>query len=304
MNEIIVRARGGLGNQLFQYAYAYALQKANEGYKIIIDAGEYEKYYWPFQLDEYELGNAEIYRDKKFRCDCSMAFFHVYQHFYSKLKKRTYQTSERLIKKGKLYTGTFSPPIRRYGGKDIYMYGYFQDAAILEPIRVELAGQLKLKNPSQKVDSYAPLIGGNAVAVSVRVAREEELANGERYVYDGADYYKKCLDAVKRKRGNIRPVIFSNDVGRIRDEKWFEGYDGVIYIEDCSATEQLELMRLCRDFIMANSTFSWWGAFLGSAGKDSLIICPRIWYEGMDIDQTKLRFTGLTVFEKDGALIL
>lgn len=300
MNKIIVRARGGLGNQLFQYSYAYALQKANPDYKIIIDAREYDKYYWPFQLNEYDLMNTEISYDKKFKCDFSMKVFHVYQHFYCKLKKHTYITSDRLIKKGKLYTGTFSPEIRKYNGRDVYMYGYFQDAEILEPFRAELVETIKLKNESEAVNSYSEMICENAVAVSIRVARQEELESGEKYVYDGAEYYKKCLEFIKSIRGNIQPVVFSNNVELIKKEGWFDdiGQD-IIYVENCSATEQIELMKKCRDFILANSTFSWWGAYLGATDKDSVIIAPKIWYEGEDINNTKLRFPGLMVFDRD-----
>lgn len=299
MNNIIVRMRGGLGNQLFQYAYAVALQKVNPEYKIVLDAKEYSKYYWPFQLDEYELENTEIFSDKKFKCDFSMKVFHVYQYIYQKFKKHTYHTSKRLIKKGKLYTGTFSPEIKKYDGRDIYLYGYFQDAALLEPIRTDLARMITLKNLRSHVSDYVQKIGPNAVTVSVRVARQEEIDNGEKFVYDGADYYKQCLYRIKQKRGEVQPVIFSNNVEKIKQEGWFDelGQD-ILYIEDCSATEQLELMKRCRDFVLANSTFSWWGAFLGAAGKDSIIIAPRIWYCGEDIDDTKLRFDGFTVFDQ------
>ncbi len=298
MNKIIMRARGGLGNQLFQYSYALALQKVNPDYKIIIDAKEYDKYYWPFQLDEYDLKNTEISYDKKFKCDFSMKIFHVYQRIYSSIKKHTYHTSKRLIKKGRLYTGTFSPEIRKYDGRDIYMYGYFQDALLLEPIRNELADAIKLKNPSDTVKSYTEKIGPNAVVVSIRVARQEELDNGEKFVYDGADYYKKCLNVIKQKRGDVQIVVFSNNIDYIKQEGWFDGFGSdILYIENCSATEQLELMTHCKDFVLANSTFSWWGAFLGATGKDSIIISPRIWYDGEDINDTKLKFQGLITIE-------
>lgn len=301
MNKIIMRARGGLGNQLFQYSYAFALQKANPDYKIIVDAKEYSKYYWPFQLDEYEFDNTEIYYDKKFKCDFSMKVFHVYQRLYSALKNHTYNTSKRLIKKGKLYTGTFSPEIRKYGGRDIYMYGYFQDAGLLTPIREELAQAIKLKNVNDTVKSYIEKMKEEAVSVSIRVARREEIENGEKFIYDGADYYKKCLNAIKQKRGKVQPVIFSNNIDLIKEEKWFDDVaDDILYVENCSATEQLELMTHCRDFIMANSTFSWWGAFLGSTGKDSIIYSPRIWYTGSDIDDTKLQFPGLLIYGENG----
>lgn len=299
MNKIIMRARGGLGNQLFQYSYAYALQRVNPDYKIIIDAKEYSKYYWPFQLDEYGFDDTEVFYDKKFKCDFSMKVFHVYQHFYSALKKHTYNTSKRLIKKGKLYTGTFSPEIRKYDGRDIYMYGYFQDADLLIPVREKLAEIIKLKNLNDKVKSYLEKIKEEAVSVSIRVAKSEELEIGEKYIYDGAEYYKKCLDLIKQKRGKVQPVIFSNNINFIKEEKWFDDIaEDIIYVEDCSATEQLELMKYCRDFIMANSTFSWWGAFLGSVGKDSIIYSPKIWYTGSDIEKTKLRFPGLIILDE------
>ncbi len=298
MNNIIVRVRGGLGNQLFQYAYAVALRNENPKYKIILDTREFAKYYWPFELDRFNLSDTEIYSDKKFKNDASVKFFHVYQRLYSMIKGHTYETSNRLIKKGKLYTGTFSPEIRKYDGRDIYLYGYFQDASVLEPIRKELSEIFTVKNLSESSLDYSNKIRPDSIAVSVRFARQEEIANNEKFVYGGFEDYKKCIEYIKEKRGNVQLVVFSNNIDKIKSD-WQLGDLGsdVLYIENCSATEQIELMRKCNDFILANSTFSWWGAFLGAAEKDSIILAPRIWYEGKDIDETKLRFSGFTTME-------
>lgn len=297
MSKILVRIRGGLGNQLFQYAYALALRKYNAGYKIVLDIREFDKYYWPYGLSDFVLDeDVEILREGKAEYDRSIKFFHLYQYLYNKVKRRYYDTSERLLKKGKLYTTTFSPKLRNYNGKDIYMYGYFQDVAMLEPIRSELLQSMTLKNISNNVKRYKQSIKENSVVISIRVARQEEIDHGEKFVYDGAEYYKRCLEYIKKKRGDVQVVVFSNNISKIKDESWFNGVtDDVLYIEECSATEQLELMKGCRDFILANSTFSWWGAYLGACGKDSIIIAPRIWYTGDDIDDIKLKFDNMII---------
>ena len=298
MNKIYVRIRGGLGNQLFQYAYAAALKEYNPSYEIILDKREFEKYYWPFELDKYKLdGSAQVFDGRKLKYDRSISFFHLYQYVYSKLTKKSYMTSSRLAKKGKLYTGVFSPEPRKYeDGRDLYLYGYFQDVDLIMPIRQKLIEQLSLKEYRAELNDYLSLIKEQSTAVSIRVARQEELKNGEKFVYDGKEYYLKCLAEIERRHGKQQVVVMSNDIDKIINEKWFADYeDDIVYVRDMTAGEQIEIFKKCRDFALANSTFSWWGAFLGAYGKDSVIIVPRIWYDGDRLEDTKLRFEGMMV---------
>jgi hypothetical protein len=131
--------------------------------------------------------------------------------------------------------------------------------------------------------------------VSVRTATQVELDKGERYVYETKEKYLENLSRIRKKSHFDQIVVFANDIQRVKNEKWFEEYQNVIYIEGCSAVEQIEIMKLGKDFIISNSTFSWWGAFLGSYNKNSVVLAPEIWYEGNPFNKTKLFFDNMVI---------
>ena len=86
-------------------------------------------------------------------------------------------------------------------------------------------------------------------------------------------YYSKFLLPMKhihllqpRKKliscyNNLKIFIFSDDIKKIKREKWFDGMEAT-YIDDVDVCESFELLRNCKNYVCSNSSFSWWGAFL------------------------------------------
>lgn len=298
MNKnITVRVRGGLGNQMFQYAYAYLLAKDYDKTSIFLDIREYKNYYWPFELDKFFLFGNDIFTTAKQKYDFKIKKYHIYQGLYRIIKHRSPNTfSPRLLKKGYLFCGQYSESVPINLPKDIFMYGYFQNASLLEPIREELCKIFSFKNVSENIQKYKKKISHNSLSISIRFAEDIELKNNEHYSYSGKDYYLKLINIISKRRGAPPQIIVtSNQIGRIIKEKWFDSFENVVYIENCSPAEQLEILKSCKDFILSNSTFSWWVSFLGSYNKDSIILVPKIWFENIDINSTKLFFKNMEV---------
>lgn len=303
MKVCVVRIRGGLGNQMFQYAFAYLVCKQLDDCKIIMDIREYKKYFWPFDLLDFCLFGNSVVSIEKQKYDFSIKKYHLWQYLYRKFKQKSPNFIKKsLLKKGYLFSGTYCEmPMNIPDKNEVYLYGYYQNAELLLPIRQELVKIFSFKKQNDNIDFYKKMINKkNSLSVCVRLAKQVELDIGEKYIYSSKCYYRKLIAEVERRRG-VKPqlVVTSNDIERIIEEKWFSDYENVIYVKSCSATEQMEILRNCNDYILSNSTFSWWVAFLGSFGKNSLVFAPRIWYQGEDIlKDTKLYFEGMEIIDE------
>ena len=298
MNETIyVRIRGGLGNQMFQYAFAYMLSKKYVCSKLILDIREYKDYYWPFELDCFNLPTNYEISTQKLKYDSKIKSYHFYQGIYRRLHHKSPTSLKKsYIKKGYLFCVQYCemPPDKL--SDDIYLYGYFQNADLLAPIREDLSKIFVLKEQTDLVKKYLKRIKPNSVSINIRFAKEIELKNNETYTYSSKKYYVELVKEIKKRRKeNIQLVISSNDIKNVKQEKWFDDFDDVVFVENCSAIEQLEIMKHCRDFVLSNSTFSWWIGYLGSFNKDSVVLAPKTWFQGQDITDTKIKFEEMEI---------
>ena len=107
--------------------------------------------------------------------------------------------------------------------------------------------------------------------ISLHIRRGDFIINSDNHPPLGLDYYKKALEEFNNNR-NV--IIFSDDTEWCKEQKLFES-DRFIVAENNDQFHDLCLMSLCDDFIIANSTFSWWGAWLGNRGK---VIAPNKWF--------------------------
>ena len=297
-NNVYVRVRGGLGNQMFQYAYALALANYNKR-RIILDIREYKDYYWPFNLNSFVLADSVLINaEDKLPYDFKIKLFHIYQFIKRKISKKELLPPKCLLKKGYIFTDIFSPDpslINEEG--NIFLYGYFQDVKYLLPIQKELYESFTLIEKSHTLIQYLSLVDNNALAISMRFAEDIELAKGEKYIYSDSKYYIDAIEYIFQHKEEKQLVVMSNSIEKAKKllKEKFSSSE-IVFIENLSAQEQIEVFKKCNDFIISNSTFAWWGAFLGSYGKDSIIISPRTWYQGTDIDSTHLFFEKMKVF--------
>ena len=124
----------------------------------------------------------------------------------------------------------------------------------------------------------------NPIALHIR--RGDFIINSGNHPPLGLDYYEKALKEFDSDR-NV--IIFSDDTKWCKEQKLFES-DRFIVAEDNDQFHDLCLMSMCDDFIIANSTFSWWGAWLGNRGK---VISPKKWFgENLNHDTKDLYCDG------------
>lgn len=287
--KIVVRMLGGLGNQLFQYAYARYLMSLYPNSEIYLDLREYEKYkVRKFDLDSILL-NKSVYKYTKNRdiyYDITRKSFHLYQYLYRKKFNKPLTLGPKfLLNKGLIYSGIDAHRTQILNKKTVYLYGYFQDIKIVEPIRDILLSEFAIKHRiSENASKYLNLINKDyrSIAISIRC--------GKDYIDSGwpvcnIKYYKEGLEILKRRYNDYKIFVFADEIDKVKNEFGFS--EDVIYIEGCSPIESLELLKNCDDFVISNSSFAWWGAYLSNS-TEKLIIMPNEWFVGLETIKTSL----------------
>lgn len=283
---IVVRLMGGLGNQMFQIAFARTLSlEFNE--PIYLDCNVYKKY----KIRNFSLNNLYIHT-KLYNFDevhlnymykiylrFTQKFYHVYQKIIRILTRsdRIGITNYSNFSQFGLYYNfdRYYYNSKKTDKKIKCIYGYFQSEKYFLKYKDQIREELKVKTPLTKKEReiLQTIKSCNSVAVSIRI--------GDDYLTSKAlnvctyEYYYKAMDFLYSENRNISFFIFSDDVNRVK--KKFKFDYPVKYIEGFNDYESLRLMYNCKDFIVSNSSFSWWGAYL-SDNINKKVIAPARWY--------------------------
>lgn len=271
MKKVVARMLGGLGNQLFIISAAYTLASKDSS-EIVLDTREYKTY----KTRRFELleiindDNVRLYdekKDKSYVFDVSRFAYHIAQKFINPQKKM----SVILSKTGLVYTKRNAEGMNVDIHRDTaYLYGYFQDARMAKRVKALLNEKIRNFDFPYVLDPNMNYIG-----ISIRW--------GLDYIKQGwpicsKEYFENGVnEIVHEKYGNekVCVLVFSDEIEKAKQLEFDAEKE---FVEGLSAAQQLNLMKKCQDFVISNSSFSWWGAFLG-ATDNSIVIAPNIWYD-------------------------
>ena len=266
---IIVKLIGGLGNQLFQYSLGRKLSiKNNDIFKL--------------DLSDFTKDNPRFY---------SLGYFNIVENFakkedVAKLKKkglsRVFEKIKPYYKRSVIkYKGyDFDPNILELSG-NFYLDGYWQSEKYFQDIKNIIRKEIILKEPLPS--KYAGIINNikNSNSVSIHIRRGDYITNNKFYkVYNLLDekYYQRAVKFIAEKISDPRFFIFSDDI------EWAKRDLDIphprIFVSgenEMKDYEELILMSLCKHNITANSSFSWWGAWLNE-NTDKIVISPDKWF--------------------------
>ncbi len=279
---IIVSIFGGLGNQMFQYACGKALA-AKLGVELkldvsfLADKSEREN----FTVRDYELNifsihekTANLTEVRNFVPDlwnCTKVDLLKYKLFRL-LKGNHYYFEKQKFR--------FESQIEQL--KDCsYLYGYFQTEKYFSNIKEELVTAFTLKDQPnvQNQELIAQIKAENAISVHVR---RGDYQNSPFNLLE-INYYQQAIELIKQKVENPRFYIFSNDI------EWISKNFGVLDIDKSIVTYNqgeksymdMVLMSYCKHNICANSSFSWWGAWLNQHAE-KIVITPKQWFKNLE----------------------
>jgi hypothetical protein len=270
----IVKVMGGLGNQMFSYAFGLALRK--RGRDVRLDTSWYERCSahngWElsrlFDLDIPLCSTGE--RDR---------LGDLAAGFGARLRRKLLGERRGHLKERR---PGYDPRFLDFGG-DAYLDGFWQSPRYHEGIEDEIdaAFAFPVDRDPESLACTASIAGRRAVGVHVR--RGDFLTSEALYGVCTERYYLNALEiALADADDNADdPIIlfFSDDLDWCRD-RLGDGRDAV-YVDwnrGPDSWRDMRLMTLCDGLVIANSSFSWWGARLGKAGK--AIVAPSRWFAG------------------------
>ena len=166
------------------------------------------------------------------------------------------------------------------GTRTVYLLGYWQAHSIVASVEEELRREFMLREaPTEQTRQMADRIAAAPVPVSVHIRRGDYLTVFGGHAVLSSEYYAQAMARMRAQFPDCTFFIFSDDVADAR--KWAaEQTDCVIVDHNDAATahEDLWLMSRCHHHVIANSTFSWWGAWLNSRA-DKCVTAPSDWLD-------------------------
>jgi hypothetical protein len=281
--RLIVNSSGGLGNQMFQYAaglyFSRVLNRKLECVKPRAARQQWHGYSRPHQLDLFRI-EALVRR-------ASPPERLLLSANWKLAKWRGFQTllNVEILREPVAYR--FHPHLQRDPSTDdSYLDGYWQAAAYVEAVASDLRRHFRLRNSLQaRNQEYANQILRLLCPVSLHIRMGDFTlishpsgGHGSRVSHVlPVDYYKRAIAAVEEAFEDPMLVIFSDEPDEAR--RLFRGMKRCIFIEGNNAAgahEDLTLMSMCKHHVIANSSFSWWGAWLNRSPQKR-VFAPRYW---------------------------
>ncbi len=281
---IVVRLNGGLGNQLFQYATGRHLAHLN-GSELLLDTSYLQSYTNNESNWKYELGAFNIVStvaDEKILNNFHGSDFSTRERMLTRLisfgKNRKYKFDEY----------GFDEHVLELKG-NYYLCGYFQSEKYFKPISDILRKELTVKDEFIPDDNSLIEKLTNSKSVSIHIRRGDYIRNLSSMDAHGLcskDYYTKSIEFIKRELGDdIHFYLFTDDEEWInREMRWDIN---CTLISGKTTVEDFYLMSLCKHNIIANSTFSWWSAWLNK-NPDKKVIIPKHWKTNIITEQIEL----------------
>lgn len=264
---LVVCLKGGLGNQMFQYAYAKALHAKGYAVKLDLSLIQNNATHHGFGLHHYsiDLESASIDDLKAFNINGLLR--KLFNRF--NIPAKHYITEKTLL---------FSPLLAS-PNDSVYIEGYFQTERYFKDIKELLLQQFQLCNSlSAYTKKMRQLIEYAPCSISLHVRRGDYL-NASAQSYHGLcslAYYQNAMHYLNEYCQDRMYVIFSDDIAWVKENMPIEN---ALYICDEGQTphEDMYLMSLCQHNIIANSSFSWWGAWLNQ-NPYKIVIAPKQWF--------------------------
>ncbi|MDD6057938.1 MAG: alpha-1,2-fucosyltransferase [Clostridiales bacterium] len=268
--KVIAELTAGFGNQMFSYACGYALAK-RKGADFYINTYMADNgMSRPLEIDKLNITYKErityLYRkDLMNRAVCNKI-----------RRQKAIGWRTRIYKEKQHYT--YDPQIFEVD-YDVMLSGYWQTYRYFEAYRPELLSLFTPKQLSEKATQKIEDIRRIKNTVAVHIRRGDYL---EVNAYIGPEYASDAMRIMEEKLGNVNYCFFSDDITWVKEyfgEK--ENHHFISGSTSLTDVEEFFCMVACEHHIIANSTFSWWGAYLNQ-NKEKIVIAPKVSIWGGD----------------------
>ncbi len=282
MKKIIVLFHGGLGNQLYQYCFYRWVQERYQDRNILADISEYLVLHCHQGFELFKVfpkiginvaGKFDLYKIYGEIPRCYGGYGKRYiENIRQALNRNFFKVKDENVFESKASYGREDIEKAIENGK-LYLSGYWQDKNYyLENMDFILEELTFKKLVDEQNIQYKNWIQ-NCNSVSIHVRRGDYIAAGLPLA--GVAYYKRAVQIIYEKVNKPIFFLFSDDKDYLRHE--FDWLEDKVIIEnntESSSYIDMQLMSYCKHNILANSTFSTWGALL-NRNKDKIVIFPK-----------------------------
>jgi len=273
---IVIRLLGGLGNQMFQYAFGLAKSiEYNQG--LFVDDTLLTTNSLPASLITPRKLELNIFPGVKIRRLPTIPDIIVKKpsHFLSKLTSRA-----KRLKFIRQDENEFVQVDNLRPGRINIVEGYFQSQEYFRKHSDRIWSRFSFPD----LDDRNALVKSkmlNSNSVSLHIRRGDYAANPESLRYHGIlppEYYNKSIDFLKQSQSDISYFIFTDDIKWVK-ENFMIKEENLMFVEGNTGSESwkdMALMTFAAHHIIANSSFSWWGAWLKE--RQGFTLAPRAWF--------------------------
>lgn len=274
---ITVNISGGLGNQMFQYAAGYALARRLQQDVLLLDdmariygEGTRCKLGEVFSLDEKLGRGSELIEFFGWRARPSM------RRLMAKNIMRFF------VPRGMVFEPHFHYwPSFKALTEVKYLHGYWQSPQYFEGYENDIRCSFQFKGGLTQADNevFQMMRQGPSVAIHIRRGDYTNSKNSQIYVQLGREYYQAAIRLMREKISDPRFYVFSDDPGWVRENILDD--DSMLLVDHntgINSFNDMRLMSLADHNIIANSTFSWWGAWLNQ-NPNKIVVSPRNWFQ-------------------------
>lgn len=270
----IVNILGALGNQMFEYAFFLALKERHPNERILCSTRSFKGYSLHNGLELERLFNINIKEATIWELAKLAYPFFDYKswqlmcHFFKKRKSMAFCN---------MYTPFDYWDIERVDS--VFYDGYWQNEKYFLPIREKILEIYKFPvfTEPANIELSLKIMGTNSVSCHIR--RGDYLREPKMCVCTPL-YYERAINEINQRVKPDLYIIFSDDVEWCRSNlKDLVGDKELVYVnwnQGSNSYRDLQLMTICKHNIIANSSFSWWGAWLNQ-NPNKIVISPKCW---------------------------
>jgi len=282
MSTVTIKMTGGLGNQLFQYAFGRAI--CADQHHLHIDV----QWFTNNRSRSLGLNYFQI-------PDC----VHILKHdrtFFDSFNRapRFLKSLSSLAKICPKYifesSFGFDANLLSVPHIDVIYEGYFQSHLYFSAIRNSLIQELTVRSEIKEGIALHPTGLSDHNSVCVHVRRGDYISNAVVNKVHGVcpiDYYKCAIRNIAQKIDNPFFYFFSDDMEWVKENLISTIRENTVIAGGGSEIADFELMKSCRHHIISNSTFSWWSAWL-SDSKEKIVIAPKAWFADSNFDSSTM----------------
>jgi hypothetical protein len=280
---IVSRLAGGLGNQMFQYAFGRELAERHEA-KLKLDLGFYSNEKLNKPVRTFDLNIFNIYADIATPDEVFQLSKRTRIEIADRALNRLFGVKSSHIREPHIHfsNAVFESP------DNVYLSGYWASEKYFADVTSTLRQEFTFRDPptSNACRILDKIESTNSICVHVR--RADFLTNPTSG-FHGVEYFEKAEGILLERLPDRTYFVFSDDIDWCRETLVFGGR--TIFVSDDfgehKARDDFRLMSSCKHFIIPNSTFSWWAAWL-SHNSDKIVVAPKRWLADTSIDTSDI----------------